>query len=669
MIVYQSTKQGFRDDVFSNEIDKKILEAYKIHLGRSTSANETLSWKNSMSYMDRIMEDPDIPADAGISIEFQIPLTSKRIDFIITGLNEVQQEQVVIIELKQWSSAELTDKDALVKTRFQHGISETAHPSYQAWSYATLIKDYNQTVRDEQITLTPCAYLHNYPKDQIITNPRYEPYITEAPPFFQSDAGKLREFIKKYVKYGDSKDILYKIENGRLRPSKQLADNLVSMLKGNQEFIMLDDQKVVYETALSMIRKASADKKQVLIVKGGPGTGKSVVAINLLVETTRNRLVSRYVSKNAAPRAVYAAKLAGTLRKNQIYNMFGGSGTFYNTPANTFDVLIVDEAHRLNQKSGLFQNQGEDQVREIIGAAKCVIFFVDDHQRVHIKDIGDSAYIEKTARSCHASIKKLELSSQFRCNGSDGYLAWLDNTLQINDTQVYIDGKAIENPEEMQLNYFVQTTGPYIPEEMFRELGISNDDQILMTDDFNYEEGLMQMGLDRRDAQGRLTPVYHLPLTQKMYDTLAGNKKLVSRIVMEPENLSGQMYPQNLYTKWTRDNYGPVWIPEKGATITLNKDNLPIYERCIVAYEGNTLEQKPDGIYINGQKTDTYTFKLDYYWMMGDNRHNSLDSRYWGFVPEDHVVGKPIVVWLSLDKDRGWFDGKIRWNRIFKWVH
>ena len=136
--------------------------------------------------------------------------------------------------------------------------------------------------------------------------------------------------------------------------------------------------------------------------------------------------------------------------------MFGGSGTFYNTPANTFDVLIVDEAHRLNQKSGLFQNQGEDQVREIIGAAKCVIFFVDDHQRVHIKDIGDSAYIEKTARSCHASIKKLELSSQFRCNGSDGYLAWLDNTLQINDTanirlsQDDFDFRIFSDPNELR---------------------------------------------------------------------------------------------------------------------------------------------------------------------------------------------------------------------------
>lgn len=249
-----------------------------------------------------------------------------------------------------------------------------------------------------------------------------------------------------------------------------------------------------------------------------------------------------------------------------------------------------------------------------------------------------------------------------RCVGLPG------DTLQIVDGQVMIDGKAIENPENLQFNYFVQTTGPYINEDMFRELGISKADQYLMTGDGSYDNGLAEIGLDSRNAQGMLNPVYHLPLTKKMYDTLSANKKLISKIIMEPEDYAGQMYPQNLHTKWNRNNYGPIWIPAKGATITLTPDNLPIYERCIAVYEGNKLEQKEDGIYINGVKTDQYTFRMDYYWMMGDNRHNSADSRYWGFVPEDHVVGKPIVVWLSLDKDRGWFDGKIRWNRLFKMV-
>ncbi|WP_297271843.1 S26 family signal peptidase [uncultured Bacteroides sp.] len=249
-----------------------------------------------------------------------------------------------------------------------------------------------------------------------------------------------------------------------------------------------------------------------------------------------------------------------------------------------------------------------------------------------------------------------------RCVGLPG------DTLQIKGGQVYIDGKAIENPENLQFNYFVQTTGPLIPEEMFRELGISKDDQILMNDAPGWEASLLEMGLSKRDAQGRLTPVYHLPLTKKMFDTLSANKKLISNIVMESEEYTDQLYPQNLYTKWNRNDYGPIWIPKKGATIALTEDNLPIYERCIEAYEGNKLERRADGIYINGQKADSYTFQMDYYWMMGDNRHNSADSRYWGFVPEDHVVGKPILVWLSLDKDRGWFDGKIRWNRLFKWV-
>lgn len=249
-----------------------------------------------------------------------------------------------------------------------------------------------------------------------------------------------------------------------------------------------------------------------------------------------------------------------------------------------------------------------------------------------------------------------------RCIGLPG------DTLQIKEGEVYIDGQLLEAPTEAQFNYFVQTTGPYIPDELFRRLGISRDDRMLVTDASGWEENLVALGLDRRDDQGRLTPVYHLPLTREMHRALEANTRLISRIVIEPGEFSGQLYPLNLYTRWDRNNYGPIWIPARGATVRLTEENLALYERCIAAYEGNRLERKEDGIYINGQKSDTYTFRLDYYWMMGDNRDNSADSRYWGFVPEDHVVGKPIVVWLSLDKDRGWFDGKIRWNRIFKWV-
>lgn len=228
-----------------------------------------------------------------------------------------------------------------------------------------------------------------------------------------------------------------------------------------------------------------------------------------------------------------------------------------------------------------------------------------------------------------------------RCVGLPG------NTLEIKDCIVYIDGVAQKGPENVQFNYIVTTTGNPIPDELFRELDISMDDT------------------KNRNQEGN---IYLMPLTKKAHDALLTRKDLIAGIEMEPEAYTSGLYPLNLYTKWDRNNYGPLWIPKKGESITLTADNLPIYERPIRVYENNKVEVKDGKIYINDVQTDTYTFKMDYYWMMGDNRHNSADSRYWGFVPEDHVVGKPIVVWLSLDKDRGWFDGKIRWNRIFKWV-
>lgn len=434
MLVYRSTKIGFQSDVDKGQIDAIIEKAFKDKLHRNTSQKEVESWWNSLHFMYSILNDKDIPDNTGVAIECQIPQTSKRIDFILSGKDSSNKDNVIIVELKQWKSSELTEKDGIVKTALGKGLHETSHPSYQAWSYAAMLQDFSATVQEEDITLSPCAYLHNYEDDLVIRNPFYKQYTDKAPVFLKRESEKLREFIKKFVKSGDDGNIMFRIDSGKIRPSKQLSDSLVSLLKGNAEFIMVDEQKLVYETALWLTEKAKTEGKKVLIVEGGPGTGKSVVAINLIVEITKREMLTQYVTKNAAPRAVYQSKLTGTLTRSRFAALFQSSGVFTDAKPNQFDALIVDEAHRLNEKSGMFQNKGENQIMEIIRTGNCSVFFIDEDQKVSMKDIGTKDEIKKQAKRMNAEVIELELSSQFRCNGSDAYLSFLDNLLQIRET-------------------------------------------------------------------------------------------------------------------------------------------------------------------------------------------------------------------------------------------
>lgn len=456
MIVYSASKQDFIDDVESNQIHHQILAELKRKAGFSVGKSEIESWRNSMQYMYKVLHGDEIPGNAGVAIEYTIPLTSKRVDFILSGQNADKLETAVIVELKQWSAVKVTAKDAVVLTWLGGSETETSHPAYQAWTYASLIEDYNETVRQENIRLIPCSYLHNLDSTGAINDPRYKAHTDRAPVFISKDARRLSEFLQKHISYGDEKDILYRIENGKLKPSKSLADSLSSMLKGNQEFVLIDDQKLVYETALDLCYKAQSDQKQVLIVNGGPGTGKSVVAINLLVELTGREMVIQYVSKNAAPRAVYEARLVGSFKKSRISNLFKGSGSFTETEPDTFGALIVDEAHRLNEKSGLFANLGENQIKELIEAARFTVFFLDEDQRVTLKDIGEAAQIRKWAEQADAAVTEMDLQSQFRCNGSDGYIAWLDNVLQNKETAnnslegLDYDFRVFDSPTELR---------------------------------------------------------------------------------------------------------------------------------------------------------------------------------------------------------------------------
>jgi DUF2075 family protein len=408
--------------------------------------------------MAKVLRDEDMPSDMGVGIEYGIPQTAKRIDFVLSGRDADDRPHLIVVELKQWSTAKLSDKDGLVIAQ-RGGTRETegAHPCYQAWSYAALLEGFNEAVYDGNVALRPCAYLHNYIEDGIINHKHYGPYIEKAPLFLrgEDERQRLRDFIKQHVKRGDNAELLFKVDSGRIRPSKMLADSLARMLKGNQEFVLVDDQKVAYETALALARCARSDAKQVVIVKGGPGTGKSVVAINLLVALTKLGLLTKYVSKNAAPRSVYKERLRGNEKQRVIDSLFSGSGAFVETAPNTFDALIVDEAHRLNRFSGLYGNLGENQVKEVIDSSKCTVLFVDDDQMVTLADIGHSAELERWGKELGAEVTHLELASQFRCNGSDGYLAWLDGTLGIRETANAdfdpdaFDFRVVDSPTEL----------------------------------------------------------------------------------------------------------------------------------------------------------------------------------------------------------------------------
>lgn len=460
MIVYEGLKTDFLSSCERDSIAMEIEENILTKLGKHTPKAEFRSWENSLNYMYKVLNDDEIPSDAGVAIEFNIPQTSKRVDFIISGYDGQDSPGMIIVELKQWDSiTEVKGADALVETYVGGGNHRVVHPSYQAWSYAQLIRDYNQEVQNRSIGLYPCACLHNYIRhaDDPLDAGQYKDYLEEAPAYTKGQLDQLRAFIKKSIQKGDQKEVLYQVDHGKIRPSKSLQDTIGSMLKGNREFIMIDEQKVAYEEILRLACQCQKDyKKRTVIVRGGPGTGKTVIAINLLAELTQRDQLVQYVSKNSAPRQVYLKKLKGQIKKSSVDNMFKGSGTYTEVGNNVVQTILCDEAHRLNEKSGMFHNLGENQIKEIIHAAFCSVFFIDENQRVTMDDIGTVEEIENWAKEEGSELHYLELESQFRCNGSDGYLAWLDDVLEIRETANYnlegidYDIRVCDSPEEMR---------------------------------------------------------------------------------------------------------------------------------------------------------------------------------------------------------------------------
>ena len=398
------------------------------------------------------------PETTGVGVEFQLPKTSKRIDVLLSGFNSEDQREVLIVELKQWATADRTPMDGVVETFVGGALRNVSHPSYQAWSYAQLLTDFALIVDNENINISACAFLHNMADKSELEIAHYSAYTEKAPIFTGLEGFAFQQFINERIQGGDNGEAINMLDESEVAPSKSLADALRAMIDGNAEFTLLDEQKVIYEQCLGLAKDLTS--KQVVIVDGGPGTGKSVLAINLLSKFTGEGQNARYVTKNAAPRAVYEARLTGHLKKSRISTLFTGSGSFVSTSSNEYDMLIVDEAHRLGLKSGLYRNLGENQIKEIINGSNLSIYFIDELQKIHIHDAGSKSMIRTMAEELGAKVTEMSLVSQFRCGGSNEFLSWLDTLLY--DTENLLPFS--EDPEKFEFRCLMilqRCTKPY----------------------------------------------------------------------------------------------------------------------------------------------------------------------------------------------------------------
>lgn len=460
MIVYSGTRDKFLQDVTYNQIAMEIKMALESHGISGGGPAEFSSWTNSMNFMKNILEQKDIP-NVNVAIEYEIPKTSKRVDFMISGANEQNKENIVIVELKQWSEAEKVDDIMVhsVRTFTGGGKRLVNHPSYQAYAYAAHIKDACAFVQDHNISVVPCAYLHNYQRQYIsvLEDPIYKDWYDEAPFFISDQARAFHDFIKKYISKvsGDGK-VLYEIDNGRIRPSKALQDCIVSVLKGNPEFVLLDDQATAYDVCVKTALQCQKDrKKRTIIIQGGPGTGKSVLAINLLKELTTKDMNVSYCTKNNAPRNAFVRLLTKSDLKKEIdiKSLFRSPFRLCEAPSNYYDCLIVDEAHRL-VKAMNYDIKGVNEVKECIDASLLSIFLIDENQRVTTHDIGTIDEINKWAFDLNSEVianDDLILKSQFRCNGSDLYIQLINNILQIGE---HVDLTGAGESERFEIKVF-----------------------------------------------------------------------------------------------------------------------------------------------------------------------------------------------------------------------
>lgn len=460
MRLYSASSREFIEDNVRNQIADKMKEAFFKYLRYNPSPNEVNSWRNSLRALSLLFQSADL-LDHGIILEYQLPMTSKRLDCLICGSDFDNNDNAVIIELKQWDFCKEAPGENEVITWVGKGEREVLHPAVQVKQYKTYLEDTHTSFNGEKdkINLSGCTYLHNfkYLKEAVLFSNKFSRILAECPIFMADDTEKMSTYLKAQMDKGDGLRVLDKINKGKYQPSKKLLDHVGNIIKNKSEYILLDEQLVVYDKVLSLVKEGfDKDKKTVIVVKGGPGTGKSVIAMNLLADLCLKGYNTHYATGSKA--------FTETLRK-----IIGAKGAaqfkYFNSyteaKENEIDVLVADEAHRIRINSNSrftpkTKRSIRPQIEELLRVARLGVFFIDDNQIVRPDEIGSTEYIKSIAEKNNFQYLEYELEAQFRCNGSDAFVNWVNNTLGIKRTANVIwdlheefDFRIFDNPKSL----------------------------------------------------------------------------------------------------------------------------------------------------------------------------------------------------------------------------
>lgn len=458
MRLYAGTSNNFIEDTVRNQIAEKLRRSFFDYFRYNPSDSEVRSWNNSLVRMKDVIQHSGL-VDHGILLEYQLPLSSRRLDCMVCGRNSDDRDNAVIIELKQWGKCEESMGENELSTLLGHGHRDVLHPSAQVSYYRQYLQDTHTAFYEGEnpVDLHSCAYLHNYTleRDDPLFAQKFSSVIETSPVFTADNFDDICSYLGKRLNHGQGMDVLRRVEESKYRPSRKLMEHVAGVIDGKAEYILLDEQRVVFDKILGIVEHGfHRRQKYVIIVRGGPGTGKSVIAINLMAELLRKGFNAHYATGSRA--------FTETLR-----NVIGRRGSvqfkYFNSYAaalpDEVDVLICDESHRIRETSNTrFQKKSDQpQVNELLRAARVGVFFIDDDQVVRPGEIGSTDYIIKAGNDLRTNIEEFTLDIQFRCAGSQGFIAWIENTLGIHRTanvlwnakEEAFDFKILSSPSEL----------------------------------------------------------------------------------------------------------------------------------------------------------------------------------------------------------------------------